>query len=137
MGKLELLFKKENVEYVELENELTKNEMLMNIVDNGTINESSVIDFYYKEDNMQLHSYTVDYDNRKYLFYEKIDVTKDHKDRKKYGKYKSVEIFKVIGQDIKFNQYERKRYYETSKRNSWKIKWEQINGKDNKWKNIN
>ena len=27
MGKLELLFKKENVEYIELENELTKNEM--------------------------------------------------------------------------------------------------------------
>ena len=49
MRKLELLFKKENVEYVELENELAKNEMLMNIVDNGIINESSVIDFYNKD----------------------------------------------------------------------------------------
>lgn len=97
MSKLELLFKKENVEYVELENELIKNEMIMNIVDYGTINESSVIDFYYKEDDLQLHSYTVDYDNRKYLFYEKIDVTKDHKERKKYGKYKSLEIFRIIG----------------------------------------
>ena len=97
MSKLELLFKKENVEYIELENELIKNEMIMNIVDYGTINENSVIDFYYKEDNMQLHSYTVDYDNEKFLFYEKIDVTKDHKERKKYGKYKSVEIFRVIG----------------------------------------
>ena len=97
MSKLELLFKKENVEYIELENELTKNEMLMNIVDYGTINENSVIDFYYKEDNMQLHSYTVDYDNEKFLFYEKIDVTKDDKERKKYGKYKSVEIFRIIG----------------------------------------
>ena len=97
MSKLELLFKKENVGYIELENELTKNEMIMNIVDYGTINENSVIDFYYKEDNMQLHSYTVDYDNEKFLFYEKIDVTKDHKERKKYGKYKSVEIFRVIG----------------------------------------
>ena len=97
MSKLELLFKKENVEYIELENELTKNEMFMNLVDYGTINENSVIDFYYKEDNMQLHSYTVDYDNEKFLFYEKIDVTKDHKERKKCGKYKSVEIFRVIG----------------------------------------
>ena len=97
MSKLELLFKKENVEYIELENELIKNEMIMNIVDYGTINENSVIDFYYKEDDMQLHSYTVDYDNGKYLFYEKIDVTKDHNDRKKYGKYKSVEIFRIIG----------------------------------------
>ena len=97
MGKLELLFKKENVEYIELENELIKNEMIMNIVDYGTINENSVIDFYYKEDDMQLHSYTVDYDNEKFLFYEKIDVTKDHKKRKKCGKYKSVEIFRVIG----------------------------------------
>lgn len=97
MSKLELLFKKENVEYVELENELTKNEMLMNIVDNGIINESSVIDFYNKEDDLQLHSYTVDYDNEKFLFYENVHVIKDHKDRKKYGKYKSVEIFKVIG----------------------------------------
>ena len=50
MSKLELLFKKENVEYIELENELTKNEMIMNIVDYWTINENSVIDFYYKED---------------------------------------------------------------------------------------
>ena len=97
MSKLELLFKKENVEYIELENELIKNGMIMNIVDYGTINENSVIDFYYKEDDMQLHSYTVDYDNEKFLFYEKIDVTKDHKERKKYGKYKSVEIFRVIG----------------------------------------
>ena len=97
MSKLELLFKKENVEYIELENELIKNEMIMNIVDYGTINENSVIDFYYKEDDMQLHSYTVDYDNEKFLFYEKIDVTKDHKERKKCGKYKSVEIFRIIG----------------------------------------
>ena len=97
MSKLELLFKKENVEYIELENELTKNEMLMNIVDYGTINENSVIDFYYKEDELQLHSYTVNYDNEKFLFYEKIDVTKDHKERKKCGKYKSVEIFRIIG----------------------------------------
>ena len=97
MSKLELLFKKENVEYIELENELIKNEMIMNSVDYGTINENSVIDFYYKEDDMQLHSYTVDYDNEKFLFYEKIDVTKDHKERKKCGKYKSVEIFRVIG----------------------------------------
>ena len=97
MSKLELLFKKENVEYIELENELTKNEMIMNIVDYGTINENSVIDFYYKEDDMQLHSYTVDYDNEKFLFYENTDVTKDHKERKKYGKYKSVEIFRIIG----------------------------------------
>ena len=97
MSKLELLFKKENVEYIELENELIKNEMIMNIVDYGTINENSVIDFYYKEDDLQLHSYTVDYDNEKFLFYEKIDVTKDHKERKKYGKYKSVEIFRSIG----------------------------------------
>ena len=97
MSKLELLFKKENVEYVELENELTKNEMLMNIVDYGAINENSVIDFYNKEDELQLHSYTVDYDNGKYLFYENIHVTTDHNDRKKYGKYKSVEIFRIIG----------------------------------------
>ena len=97
MSKLELLFKKENVEYIELENELIKNGMIMNIVDYGTINENSVIDFYYKEDDMQLHSYTVDYDNEKFLFYEKIDVTKDHKERKKCGKYKSVEIFRIIG----------------------------------------
>ena len=97
MGKLELLFKKENVEYVELENELTKNEMFMNLVDYGAIDENSVINFYYKEDDMQLHSYTVDYDNEKFLFYKKIDVTKDHKERKKYGKYKSVEIFRIIG----------------------------------------
>lgn len=97
MGKLELLFKKENVEYAELENELIKNEMIMNIVDYGTINENSVIDFYDKEDNIQLHSYTVDYDNEKYLFYENIHVIKDHKERKKYDKYKSVEIFRVIG----------------------------------------
>ena len=97
MGKLELLFKKENVEYIELENELTKNEMFMNLVDYGAIDENSVINFYNKEDGLQLHSYTVDYDNEKYLFYENFYVIKDHKERKKYGKYKSVEIFRVIG----------------------------------------
>ena len=71
--------------------------MFMNLVDYGAIDENSVINFYNKEDNLQLHSYTVDYDNEKYLFYENIHVVKDHKERKKYGKYKSVEIFRIIG----------------------------------------
>lgn len=95
MAKLTLLFKGEKISYIELEKKLSKNELINNIVNDGVINDNSVIDFYNKENNTQLHSYTVNYGNKNYLFYETINVTQDEKGNKKYNDYKSVEIFKI------------------------------------------
>ena len=53
--KLSLLFKKENLKYIELEKELSKNELIMNVVDYGIINKNSIVDFYNKDENIQLH----------------------------------------------------------------------------------
>lgn len=94
--KLSLLFKKENLKYIELEKELSKNELIMNVVDYGIINKNSIVDFYNKDENIQLHSYTVDYENRKFLFYEKINVLQNEKGTMIYDTYKSIEIFAVV-----------------------------------------
>lgn len=94
--KLSLLFKKENLKYIELEKELSKNELIMNVVDYGIINKNSIVDFYNKDENIQLHSYTVDYENRKFLFYEKINVLQNGKGAMIYDTYKSIEIFAVV-----------------------------------------
>lgn len=95
--KLSLLFKKENLKYIELEKELSKNELIMNVVDYGIINKNSIVDFYNKDENIQLHSYTVDYENKKFLFYEKINVLQNEKGAMIYDTYKSIEIFAVVG----------------------------------------
>ena len=95
--KLSLLFKKENLKYIELEKELSKNELIMNVVDYGIINKNSIVDFYNKDENIQLHSYTVDYENKKLLFYEKINVLQNEKGAMIYDTYKSIEIFAVVG----------------------------------------
>lgn len=95
--KLSLLFKKENLKYIELEKELSKNELIMNVVDYGIIDKNSIVDFYNKDENIQLHSYTVDYENKKFLFYEKINVLQNEKGAMIYDTYKSIEIFAVVG----------------------------------------
>lgn len=89
--KMTLLFERFEIEYIELEKEIEKNQLLCNIVDYGVINETSVLDYHNKEEDYILHSYTVDYENETYLFYEKIYSSKEKK-----GKYKSIEIYKLI-----------------------------------------
>ena len=96
MASLKLLFKKENVNIIELESELSKNELLANIVDYGTINENSQIDYFYKEEMYNLYSYTVNYENNKYLFYEKVEILNDKNGNIKHGNYKSIEIYQVV-----------------------------------------
>ena len=88
--KTTLLFERYEIEYIELEKEIEKNQLLCNIVDYGVINEASVLDYHNKEEDYILHSYTVDYEEETYLFYEKVYSPKEKK-----GKYKSIEIFKL------------------------------------------
>ena len=93
--QLILLFEMKNIDIIQLENELSKNELLGQIVDNGVINENSVIDYLDIDSMIQLYSYTVNYEGKKYLFYEKVHVITDEKGKNKHGKYKSIEIYEV------------------------------------------
>ena len=70
--QLILLFEMKNIDIIQLENELSKNELLGQIVDNGVINENSAIDYLDIDSMIQLYSYTVNYEDKKYLFYEKV-----------------------------------------------------------------
>ena len=96
MSSLKLLFKKENVNIMELENELSKNELLDNIVDYGTINENSQLEYFNKDEMYNLYSYTVNYENNEYLFYEKVEILNDENGDVKHGNYKSIEIYQVV-----------------------------------------
>ena len=94
MKKLNLLFKFENINFDDICNEFENNELIKNISNYGIINEDSIIDYFNKDENDQLYSYTVNYDNEQYLFYEHVE-TLEEDGKVKHGNYKSIEIFKL------------------------------------------
>ena len=91
-----VLFKSYNIGYTDLVNKLSENPLLIDVIDNGEINDNSMVDFIYKDDNIQLYSYTVNFKDDKYLFYEKINIINCDNGKIKHGDYKSFEIFQLI-----------------------------------------
>ena len=85
--QLILLFEMKNIDIIQLENELSKNELLGQIVDNGVINENSVIDYLDNDSMIQLYSPTSDIMKwwiKKYFYYVKNSENKNGQIKKVY-----------------------------------------------------
>ena len=92
----DLLFKAENISYMQLENELSKQPLLNEIINNGIINDDSYIEHIYKNEKHQLYSYTVNFNNNTYLFYEKVQIIEYDNGKTKHGNYISCEIYHLL-----------------------------------------